>query len=206
MSSASPNPGGMIEPFDGALLAFPLDDAKFNQFQLQTERIVIGWALGFVWNRGDAEDLAQEMYVRLLRTVRQGGLKNTNNVRGFCGRILRNCAYDMIERRERMRTVESFQEDGEATNVLEKIAATEPLPDTEIAQRERVAALHRCVAALPPMFREIVGCLLEGEELKDIAAHLGISGSCAKERASRARKMLKDKLRAAGIKDSSGIV
>lgn len=144
-------------------------------------RFVFKVAYGVLRNSHDAEDVVQEVYLR----VHRAGLKDVQDVRAWLARVTFRLALD---RQRRPQGVE--------------LDAIEPLshgPDAEhlAIQRQRVEQVQRLIAALPEELRyPLVLSAMEELNSRQISEVLGVAESSVRGRIFRARQMLKEKLSA----------
>jgi RNA polymerase sigma factor (sigma-70 family) len=116
--------------------------------------------------REDAEDIAQETYVRL---VRAGSLAHSElHVRALMFKVATNLAYD----RFRQRRSRGQHDDGELAELPDETPAVERL----VAMEQAVAIVERTLLALPPRCRQVFLLRTSHEWSYDaIAARLCIS-------------------------------
>ncbi len=136
--------------------------------------------LGFVRRRGEAEDLAQETYLRALRRVRE--LRDETRLKPWLCRIARNACLDHL-RRARLRRFVGLSEAKEP-----RAAAT---PETLLQDEERYRALREAIASMPRGLRDVL-VLREYGDLgyQEIADALGIETGTVMSRLHRARARL----------------
>jgi RNA polymerase sigma-70 factor, ECF subfamily len=145
-------------------------------------------------NQGDAEDAAQECYVR--------GLRYFDSYRGPAMKpwllaILRNNCLSEFARRSKQELTECSDDE----SVAEQMAIwQEPQasPEGALVAQHDVDAVRRLVAALPSPFREVI-VLREMNELsyKEIAAVESVPVGTVMSRLARARAMLRSAWEAA---------
>ena len=80
----------------------------------------------------------------------------------------------------------------------EAVADPRQSPEAEVQEEERRSRLRAAVRSLPPMARQVVVLSLEGLGHKEIGEVLGLSENHVAVRLSRARKLLRQVLDAAG--------
>jgi RNA polymerase sigma-70 factor, ECF subfamily len=130
----------------------------------------------------DAEDAAQETFVRALACVDQ--LRSTIAMSAWIRHIARNVCIDMI-RRKKVRRASS-------TNV-HSIAG--PADAAALAQRDQCEHVMRLVHALPDPLREIILLHYYEEMTYDqMAEWLDIARSTVNDRLSKARELLKQQM------------
>src|ERR1700710_2195711 len=138
-------------------------------------------------NRADAEDLTQETFVRVFRSLSDF---TPGTFEGWLHRITTNLFLDMVRRRGRIR-MEALPED------YERVPADEPNP----GQGSRVARpgpdLQAALDSLPPEFRAaVVLCDIEVLSYEEIGATLGVKLGTVRSRIHRGRQALRDYLAA----------
>lgn len=115
--------------------------------------------------REEAEDVAQETYVRLMQVERI----ESGRVRALIFKVATNLAYD----RFRQRRARGPHADDDA---LADMASDEPPPERIVAFEQAVGIVKRTLLELKPRCRQVF-LLRTAEELgyKEIAARLGVS-------------------------------
>lgn len=141
-------------------------------------------AYSVVRNHADAEDVAQETF---LRAMRHGKLDAIENHKAWLVKIAWRLAVD------RAKKLPSEPLDG----LLETLRSTEVGSDEVLEREERSELLRRLLGTLPADLREVV-TLSTVEEMTstDIASAMGIPEGSVRTRMMRARQMLKQKLAA----------
>jgi RNA polymerase sigma-70 factor, ECF subfamily len=141
--------------------------------------------LGFARHRGDAEDLAQETYLRALRRVRE--LRDETLLKAWLCRVARNTCVDYL-RRARLRRFIGLSEAPEPR--------THTTPETLLQDQERRRALRDAVAAMPGKLRDVL-ILREygGLDYREISAALVIELGTVMSRLHRARARLAKEIR-----------
>ena len=136
-------------------------------------------------NRHDAEDLTQEVFVRVFRSLSS---YTPGTFEGWLHRITTNLFLDMVRRKQRIR-FDALPDDAERLPGNER--SPQQVYDDEHFDGDVQAALD----ALPPDFRAaVVLCDLEGLSYEEIAATLGIKIGTVRSRIHRGRSQLRDAL------------
>lgn len=131
-----------------------------------------------VRNRADVPDLAQEIYLRLLRVERPEEIRNPE---AYLFTIATNLIY---EHTARQAALPSTVEIGDVTDDLR---AEEPDPATQAATRQRFEALERAIDRLSPRMRTtLLVHRRDGFSLEEIGSLLGISRNVAKKYLAKA--------------------
>ena len=134
-------------------------------------------------NQHDAEDLTQEVFVRVFRSL---STYSPGTFEGWLHRITTNLFLDSVRRRARIR----FDALGEDTTG--RLAGREPGPAQAYDDTHLDADIQAALDALPPDFRAaVVLCDLEGLSYEEIAATLGIKLGTVRSRIHRGRNQLR---------------
>jgi RNA polymerase sigma-70 factor (ECF subfamily) len=133
----------------------------------------------------DAEDLTQETFIRVFRSVQN---YQPGTFEGWLHRITTNLFLDMVRRRSRIR-MEALPED------YDRVPADEPNPE-EIYHDSRLGPdLQAALDSLAPEFRAaVVLCDIEGLSYEEIGATLGVKLGTVRSRIHRGRQALRDYL------------
>jgi RNA polymerase sigma-70 factor (ECF subfamily) len=145
-------------------------------------------------NRADAEDLTQETFVRVFRSLAQ---YSPGTFEGGLHRITTNLFLDMVRRRQRIR-FDALPEDA-----TDRLAGADPGPEQAYDEMHLDPEIQAALDALPPDFRvAVVLCDLEQLSYEEIAATLGIKVGTVRSRIHRGRVLLRQALahRAPGVR------
>ncbi|HEY9263678.1 MAG TPA: RNA polymerase sigma factor SigE [Mycobacterium sp.] len=136
-------------------------------------------------NQHDAEDLTQETFIRVFRSVQN---YQPGTFEGWLHRITTNLFLDMVRRRGRIR-MESLPED------YDRVPADEPNPEQIYHDSRLGPDLQAALDSLPPEFRAaVVLCDIEGLSYEEIGATLGVKLGTVRSRIHRGRQALRDHL------------
>jgi RNA polymerase sigma-70 factor, ECF subfamily len=134
-------------------------------------------------NQHDAEDLTQETFIRVFRSVQN---YQPGTFEGWLHRITTNLFLDMVRRRGRIR-MEALPED------YDRVPADEPNPEQIYHDSRLGADLQAALDSLPPEFRAaVVLCDIEGLSYEEIGATLGVKLGTVRSRIHRGRQALRD--------------
>jgi RNA polymerase sigma-70 factor (ECF subfamily) len=134
-------------------------------------------------NQHDAEDLTQEVFVRVFRSL---STYQPGTFEGWLHRITTNLFLDMVRRRQRIRF------EGLADDAHERLAGREPSPQQLIDDRGFDFDVQNALDQLAPEFRAaVVLCDIEGLSYEEIAATLGIKLGTVRSRIHRGRAQLR---------------
>jgi len=137
-------------------------------------------------NPHDAEDLTQEVFVRVFRSLHT---YTPDNFPGWLHRITTNLFLDKARRRARLR----FDVLGE--EALERLVGSAPASERSVTDGMFDADIEHALATLPEEFRAaVVLCDVEGLSYDEIAEALDIKLGTVRSRIHRGRKMLRSAL------------
>lgn len=138
-------------------------------------------------NQHDAEDLTQETFIRVFRSVQS---YQPGTFEGWLHRITTNLFLDMVRRRARIR-MEALPED------YDRVPSAGPTPEQIYHDALLGPDLQAALDSLPPEFRAaVVLCDIEGLSYEEIGATLGVKLGTVRSRIHRGRQALRDYLAA----------
>lgn len=137
-------------------------------------------------NRYDAEDLTQEVFVRVFRSLDNF---KPGTLDGWLHRITTNLFLDQARRKNRIR-FDGFAEDAES-----RLPGREPGPERSFEYNNLDVDVQAALEELPPDFRAaVVLCDLEGLSYDEVAEVLDVKLGTVRSRIHRGRTMLREKL------------
>jgi RNA polymerase sigma-70 factor (ECF subfamily) len=162
------------------------DETAWELLVRQHTRHVYGLCYRFTGSGPEAQDLTQDVFLRVFRT-----LKSFRSSEGSFGtwlaRLTRNLLIDHYRRTRQERVTDSIEE---RLPVLEVEAGT-PQPDQALAGRETSELLQMMLQKLSPDLREAVILRdLQEMEYREIAEVLNIPEGTVKSRINRGRAEL----------------
>lgn len=159
------------------------DPRAFEELVELTRRRVFTLAFRLVGDRHEAEDVAQEAYMRAFRSLK--GFREDARFETWLHRIVANTAMNHLRKRNRF---------GDTLAEGQELMVVEPeiRPHDEIVERDEVA---RALAHLPPGQRAVVVLKdMYGLTCGEIGQHMGLTEGAVKVRLHRARKRLKEQV------------
>jgi RNA polymerase sigma-70 factor (ECF subfamily) len=134
-------------------------------------------------NQHDAEDLTQEVFVRVFRSLSN---YTPGTFEGWLHRITTNLFLDMARRRQRIRF------EGLADDAAERLQGREPTPAQAFDDTNFDADVQAALDALAPEYRAaVVLCDIEGLSYEEISATLGVKLGTVRSRIHRGRAQLR---------------
>lgn len=139
-------------------------------------------------NQHDAEDLTQETFIRVFRSLQD---YRPGTFEGWLHRITTNLFLDMVRRRGRIR-MEALPED-----MLARVPSDDATPEQVYHDSRLAPDLQAALDSLQPEFRAaVVLCDIEGLSYEEIGATLGVKLGTVRSRIHRGRQALRDYLAA----------
>ncbi|GAA2120011.1 RNA polymerase sigma factor SigE [Nocardioides bigeumensis] len=134
-------------------------------------------------NRADAEDLTQEVFVRVFRSLDS---YTPGTFEGWLHRITTNLFLDQARRRQRIRF------DALSDERAARLRSASPEPHIAVADHTFDDDVERALASLPPDFRAaVVLCDVEGLSYEEIAEVMDAKLGTVRSRIHRGRAMLR---------------
>ena len=187
------------------LMGFPLDlDSKLVERCLSGEeaaweelaqtytRRVYGMCYRFTGNDGQAQDLTQEVFLRVFKSLKSFRAGEGSLIT-WLTRITRNLLIDHYRRSKLDRSTDSIEDQ---LPVLEQTRGAESRTDSAVSRREASEILQQGLQKLSPELREtLILRDLEGMEYREIAETLNVPEGTVKSRLNRGRADLARVLR-----------
>jgi RNA polymerase sigma factor (sigma-70 family) len=160
------------------------DKRAFVEIVARHQAMVCGIALGILGDFAASEDAAQEAFLTAWRQL--GDLREPERLRGWLGQIARNAALMHLRRK---RGDDTSEED------LALLVDDSPGPDEAAANADEAALVRAFLARLPEAYRlPLVLYYREGKSASAVAEALSLSEDAVKQRLSRGREMLRDRM------------
>lgn len=167
-------------------------DAEFSAIALPLLPAVARIARALVRNDADADDLVQETYLRAYRYWHT--FDRQSDCRRWLATICRHAVYDLKRRESHVSAVEDEQLESLAAARVHSAARAAGLGDM-YARLDLGPAIMKAIAALDPVFREVVVLGdVEGFSYEEIAVALEIPIGTVRSRLYRARRQLQEAL------------
>ena len=180
------------KPDNAQLIASSLagDHDAFRQIVEQHQNLICALALSACGNVAKSEDLAQETF--LIAWQRLQSLHDPSHLKAWLCGIVRNLA------RNSRRKPTPLQSDAGEQDPAEYNVVDRALPAEELAAaREELAIVERALSAMPDAYREpLVLFYREEQSVQNVADALGLSADAVRQRLTRGRSMLRDRVEA----------
>jgi RNA polymerase sigma-70 factor (ECF subfamily) len=180
------------------------DQEAFGELIRRHRQRCVDLARFFLRNPGDAEDQAQDAFLKAYEHLEQ--FHGDAEFFTWLARIVTNqCLMLMrLRRRARFSCIDEIPSGPDVIPI--QLAASGPDPEGEMAFRELTAALRFEVQHIPRLLRSVMLLHdIQGLPMMDVAAQLGITVAAAKSRLGRARLELRQRMARhyEGIRNSS---
>jgi RNA polymerase sigma-70 factor, ECF subfamily len=167
---------------------------QFETFMRNYQNMVYSTALRLVANPAEAEDIAQEVFLKAYERFAE--LKESPTAGGWLRTVARNMSLNHLSRyRSRWSFFSELSSAGQDDDAPEvEFAAPQEL-DEELARADHKQLVEEALQKLPPAQRvPLVLYHLEGLKYEEIAAKLNVSLGKVKTDIFRAREALRKKL------------
>ena len=170
------------------------DSQLFHELIRPYERRVYVMALSFLHNEADAEDAAQEAFLKAYRNL--SSFRGEAKFGTWLVSITLNEARSRIRSRDRIK-MESLDEppDDHGPTSPYLLRDWKEIPSEALERKEVRLLLEQAITGLPLIYREVFQLRdIDQLSINEAAAALGISIAAVKVRLHRARMMLQKKL------------
>jgi RNA polymerase sigma-70 factor, ECF subfamily len=170
-------------------------DAALNDLMERHATPVFHFLCRMLGNEDDANDLAQETFVRVFRA--RDSFRINEKFSTWLYTIAANLARNHFRWRSRHRNVSLEAESPETGQTLgSTLPASEPAPNEQALAAERAAAVRGAVGRLPEDLRAaMVLCEWEERSVGEAAAILETTPKAVESRLYRARQILRERLK-----------
>jgi RNA polymerase sigma-70 factor, ECF subfamily len=172
------------------------DESAFEYLVQKYRRAMVGFMFRMSHNAAAAEDLAQEVFLRVYRS--RSGYEASAKFTTWLYRIATNLAVNHARdtRHERPENMVSLDEPDEETGTTMDVADSSLTVEQNILRRERMAAIRAKVQSLPERQRlAVIMHKYQQMDYKQIAEVLKLSESATKSLLFRAYETLREQLK-----------
>lgn len=192
-------PGAGLDPAGDAAIMLRVaagDEASFNYLVGKYHRAMIHFLFRMVRNQAVAEELAQEVFLRVYRS--RESYRAEAKFTTWLYRIATNLAVNHARDTRQERSAQTLYLDApdEETGATPDVADDEPSVEQRLVRDERMSAIRTHVMALPE--RQRMAVLMhkyQGMDYREIGEVLKLSESATKSLLFRAYQTLRDKLK-----------
>jgi RNA polymerase sigma-70 factor, ECF subfamily len=182
-----------LDPAEAAALVrrcqreLPYDTRSFAEIVHAYQGRVYTIAYRMLGDRHEAEDVAQEVFLKVFRSLKS--LNEPQTLTAWIDRIATNTCLDILNsHRRRPQTIPFVKRDPEAEEEPAYADLKSLSPDEQAIRAEERRCLERALATLEPQMRSsLILRDVEGWSYQDIASKLALGLSAVKMRIHRAR-------------------
>ena len=173
---------GLADGYSGVVTAEQALEREFGERLRESSSLAFRVAYGILRHREDAEDVAQEAFVRAHRSIAQ--LRDPQRFRAWLVRMTWRLAIDRLRNNRRR-----------AARELAAVPAPVVTTEQTASAEERARRLWAAIDGLPEKLRiALVLASIEGHDVAEVARLLRIPTGTVKSRLFLARKALAEKL------------
>ena len=170
------------------------DASAWEELVKQQNRRIYNICYRFTGSASDAEDLTQEVFIRLYRTMNSFE-SDKGSFNTWLTTLTRNMLVDHFRRTRQERMTDSIDAapaaDEDAPTLAERVEDKGPSPQARLASKETQKMVHQALQKVSPDLREAVILRdLQDMDYKDIAAALKVPEGTVKSRINRGRAEL----------------
>lgn len=163
-----------------------MDAKEFKDRVLPVSQRIFRYASRLLSNEHDAEDVVQEIWLKLWDKRAQLG--NIKNMEAFAYRMTRNLCLDKIKLKK-----PQYYDDREEGAYLYDEADHRPDPETSLEIKDTVERVNQIIGSLPEQQKTLLQLRdVEGLEYEEIADITGLEINAIRVNISRARKNVRE--------------
>lgn len=167
------------------------DRSAFNELVLKYQNTVMNIAFGMLSVREDAEDAAQEVFLKIYKNI--SAFNENSTLSTWIYRITVNTCNDILRKRIKGKTVSIYPDNDDDSEIV--IPDTSHTPEEAAQASEIRRQLLDAIAGLKEEYRTVITLFdLEGMSYDEISKIVNIPVGTVKSRLSRARGQLRKNL------------
>lgn len=190
----SPSPDRANDDADVSLMAKvgQGDHTAFEELVTKHQHAVVGTVAKMLGNPSEAEDIAQQVFLRLWKSAPR--YQPTAKFTTFLFTITRNLVFNETRRKQRRKEHSLEEQEDDWHQQVPEGAANQP--DAQMLQSEMQLAINRAISSLPEKQRlAVVLRRYEHMPYEEIGSVLNLSVSAVKSQLFRARSSLREALK-----------
>ncbi len=171
------------------------NEQAFKKLVVTYQKLVVNTCFGIVHIREDAEDIAQEVFIEVYRSILK--FRADSKLSTWLYRIAINRSLNHIRDNKKNKWFQSFEDEVAAKNrQLQQLESSKTdQPEFEMENKQRAVILHEAIGSLPQN-QKVAFTLSKYEELsyQEISEVMELSVSSVESLLFRAKKNLQKKL------------
>lgn len=165
------------------------DRKAYKHIFLEYKDTVYNVALGMLSNKEDAQDMTQEVFIRVFEKINQFNFKSSFST--WLYRVTVNMCKNELRRRKKQK-----QDAEELKDYYEQIQPSMESPEEELMREERKVKLRQALTEIKEDYRTILVLReMEGMSYKELSEVLKCSVGRVKSRLNEARMELRNKFK-----------
>ena len=169
------------------------DSAAMDRLIGRYRQTLFSWLVGMTGNRADAEDLFQDIWVKIIRNA--GRFSNVS-FKAWMWKIARNVLIDFRRKRRAEVSLDAVDDEDDAP-MVEQLVSPDASPAQRVELDDMTRRVMRAVAGLPAVQREVFLMRTQGNlSFAEIAETMGVPLNTALGRMHDAMNKLKKALAA----------
>jgi RNA polymerase sigma-70 factor (ECF subfamily) len=174
------------------------EESAFVEIMMRHQARIFASAMALVRNRADAEEIAQDTFVRAHRALPR--FRGDSSVATWLHKIAVNLArnrywYHFRRRKHATLSLDAAVGDDGDASFSDLLSTSAPDPSQETSRMEFVSAVETSLEKLEPSHRKILTMRsILDQSYEEIASALGINVGTVKSRIARARERLRSQL------------
>ncbi|MFA7682515.1 MAG: sigma-70 family RNA polymerase sigma factor [Candidatus Peribacteraceae bacterium] len=170
------------------------DDQAFSQLMERYAPQLIAYARRLTGNDADAQDIAQETFVRLYQNMEK--LDFSQPLKPWLYRVCTNLCRNLAKRK-RSTLFSELENDDDSPSFIESLQDNEPTPAEALLRSVRAQTVRQAIAALPQKYQVVTTLFYwEGLSYEEIASVLSLPLNTVRTHLKRARDHLHTSLSA----------
>ena len=170
------------------------DAAAWESLVQQFHRRIYNICYRFTGSQDDAQDLTQEVFIKVYRTLASYDL-DRGSFQTWVTTMTRNLLVDHFRKSKQDRATDSLEEpagaDDDSLSLIDRVEDAAPSPDQRLLTREKQQMVQRALQKLSPELREAVVLRdLQDMDYREIALALKVPEGTVKSRINRGRTEL----------------
>ncbi|MBT3385226.1 MAG: sigma-70 family RNA polymerase sigma factor [Prolixibacteraceae bacterium] len=171
------------------------NEQAFKELVENYQKLVVNTCFGMVHNIEDAEDIAQEVFIEVFRSIHK--FRADSKLSTWLYRMSVNRSLNFIRDNKRSKWFQSFEDSVQSKNAVHEnlINKNTDHPGFELENSQRAKLLHEAIDSLPQN-QKVAFTLSKYEELsyQEISGVMELSVSSVESLIHRAKKNLQKKL------------
>lgn len=153
---------------------------EFDKYVRQMSRMLYMYAYRFVNNREEAEDVVQEVFVKMWNMGQK--LDRYDSIEALATTMTKNYCIDILRKQKHLSDV----------NVIGQLSY-EKSPQDLIEQAESATIIRRIIESLPELYRNVINLHeIDGMSYEEISSKTGQNINSLRVIISRARSVIRD--------------